>query len=172
MTWHPLHRMLFGPHGQFEPIVEISPSPAFFETFIVFAQYMTSYVVIDTCLSLCLGWVSECWPVKMAIWRCCPSFSRRSCDLVPCRSASIFERGWVCSAFRRGDKCDAGLSISRLSNCRLVEVLLVVDTLSTSTDSYSRCSRLAIGVHCHCLRYQTKWTRVHNVAFCHCGGQK
>ena len=40
----------------------------------------------------------------------------------------------------------AVLSISRPSCCRLVEVVLVVGALSTSTASYSRYSRLAIGV--------------------------
>ena len=40
------------------------------------------------------------------------------------------------------------LSISCPGSCRLVEVVLVVGTLSTSTASYSRCSRKGTGVAC------------------------
>jgi len=40
----------------------------------------------------------------------------------------------------------AMLSVSRPGSCRLVEVVLVVVTLSTSTASYSRCNRQANGV--------------------------
>ena len=42
--------------------------------------------------------------------------------------------------------CFAMLSVSRPGSCLLVEVVLVVGTLSTSTASYSRFSRLVIGV--------------------------
>ena len=38
------------------------------------------------------------------------------------------------------------LSVSRPGSCRLVEVVLVVGNLSTSTAPYSRFSRLVIGV--------------------------